>query len=204
MRPPIPPWTRRRARWRAAFAANALGPALLADATRAAGIPLVHVSTDYVFDGIGDGPYAERRSRRAAGRLWRVKLAGEHGGAGSNARHVILRTAWVLSRPSAAISSRRCCRLAGSRSAPARGGGPDRLPHRRRRHRRRAQDRRRSRLIEDKGAPVGTYHFVNAGEASWHALARGDRGRGACPWMRSRRRSIRRPRAGRPIRAFRP
>src|SRR5882757_8924684 len=43
----------------AAFAINALGPALLAEAVKAAGTPIVHISTDYVFDGAKDGVYAE-------------------------------------------------------------------------------------------------------------------------------------------------
>src|SRR6478609_2150146 len=43
----------------AAWKVNALAPAALAAATRAAGIPLIHVSTDYVFDGTKSGPYVE-------------------------------------------------------------------------------------------------------------------------------------------------
>jgi dTDP-4-dehydrorhamnose reductase len=61
----------------AAFAANALGPAILAEVTRAAGIPLIQVSTDYVFDGSGERDYAETDPVGPLGVYGASKLAGE-------------------------------------------------------------------------------------------------------------------------------
>lgn len=57
----------------ATFAANAMGPAVLADATRAAGILLIQVSTDYVFDGSKDGSYVETDPVGPLECLWRVE-----------------------------------------------------------------------------------------------------------------------------------
>ena len=81
----------------AAFAANALGPAVLADATRNAGIPLIQVSTDYVFDGSKHGLYVETDPVAPLGVYGASKLAGELAVRSGNPRSVVLRTAWVLS-----------------------------------------------------------------------------------------------------------
>ena len=66
----------------AAFRANRDGPAELARLCEAAGIPLIHVSTDYVFDGLQGRAVRRDRSDRAAGRLWREQACRRTGGAG--------------------------------------------------------------------------------------------------------------------------
>ena len=83
----------------AAFAVNAVGAGAVAEAAAARlGAPVIHLSTDYVFDGNGAGAYAEdRRDRAAQPSTARSKLAGEQAVAAANPRHVILRTAWVYS-----------------------------------------------------------------------------------------------------------
>ena len=78
-----------------AFAANALGPAILAEATRHRGIPLIHVSTDYVFDGKKPTPYDEDDRPHPLGAYGASKLAGEIAVQAGNPRHLIVRTAWV-------------------------------------------------------------------------------------------------------------
>lgn len=79
----------------AAFAANAEGPGRLAQACAVRGIPLVHYSTDYVFDGRGTRPYRDDDATDPLGVYGASKLAGEEAIARSGARHLILRTAWV-------------------------------------------------------------------------------------------------------------
>jgi dTDP-4-dehydrorhamnose reductase len=81
-----------------AFRANAQGPAVLADACGRHGIPLIHVSTDYVFDGHKAGPYVETDAPAPLGIYGASKLKGEHAIVGRLAEHVILRTAWVYGR----------------------------------------------------------------------------------------------------------
>ncbi len=79
----------------AAFAVNRDGPAHLAAACAAAGVPLIHVSTDYVFDGGKGSPYTEADPVAPLGVYGRGKEAGERAVRAALEAHVILRTAWV-------------------------------------------------------------------------------------------------------------
>ncbi|MDR0183162.1 dTDP-4-dehydrorhamnose reductase [Lysobacter arvi] len=79
----------------AAFRINAQAAGRLADACADLGIPLVHYSTDYVFDGRGSRPYREDDATSPLGVYGRSKREGEEAIARSGARHLILRTAWV-------------------------------------------------------------------------------------------------------------
>ncbi|HEY8610769.1 MAG TPA: dTDP-4-dehydrorhamnose reductase, partial [Roseomonas sp.] len=80
-----------------AFAVNATGAGLLAEAAAARGLPFVHVSTDYVFAGDGGAPYAEDAPTGPIGVYGETKLAGERAVLAANPRSIILRTAWVCS-----------------------------------------------------------------------------------------------------------
>lgn len=80
-----------------AWAVNAEAPATLARTAHEAGAPIIHLSTDYVFDGTLDRPYSEADEVAPIGAYGRSKLAGEEGVRASAADHVILRTAWVYS-----------------------------------------------------------------------------------------------------------
>ena len=79
----------------AAFAVNRDGPAHLAEACARADTPLIHISTDYVFDGSKAAPYIEDDTPAPLGVYGASKLAGEDAVRSHGPHHVILRTAWV-------------------------------------------------------------------------------------------------------------
>src|SRR5262245_19222666 len=79
----------------AAYRGNALGPRNLALATAGRNIPLLHVSTDYVFDGASDRPYHEFDQCHPLSVYGKSKLAGEQVVASLNPRHYLVRTAWL-------------------------------------------------------------------------------------------------------------
>jgi len=153
-----------------AFLANAQGPANLAEATRLAGIPLIHVSTDYVFDGKRDDFYDEDDPVSPLGVYGASKLAGEYAVRSSNVRSVVMRTAWVLSVHRANFL-KTMLRLAenkgGVRVVDDQIGCPTAAAD--------IADALRTitlRMMEDPLAPIGVFHFVNAGETSWCGLAK--------------------------------
>ncbi len=76
---------------------NGEAPGAMARACAAQGIPLVQISTDYVFDGAGTAPFTPRTPPAPLGAYGRTKLAGEEAVAESGAAHGILRTSWVFS-----------------------------------------------------------------------------------------------------------
>ena len=78
-----------------AFAINRDGPARLAELCAGRGIPLLHISTDYVFDGSGDAPHAEDEPTAPLGVYGASKAAGEEAVRAALPRHLILRTSWV-------------------------------------------------------------------------------------------------------------
>lgn len=81
----------------AAFAVNAEGPVALAAHCAQLDIPLVHISTDYVFDGTADRAYVETDPVSPLGVYGASKLAGEIAVRNAGPKHVILRTAWIYS-----------------------------------------------------------------------------------------------------------
>jgi dTDP-4-dehydrorhamnose reductase len=80
-----------------AMAVNGAGGGAVAEGAALLGVPVVQLSTDYVFDGSLDRPYRETDPVRPIGSYGRSKLAGEQAVAAANADHAILRTAWVYS-----------------------------------------------------------------------------------------------------------
>jgi|CXWL01.1.fsa_nt_gi dTDP-4-dehydrorhamnose reductase len=74
---------------------NAEGAGALAALCAGRGVPLIHLSTDYVFDGAKETPYAETDAPDPTGAYGRSKLAGERAVAAAGGAYVIVRTAWV-------------------------------------------------------------------------------------------------------------
>jgi dTDP-4-dehydrorhamnose reductase len=81
----------------AAFAINAVAPGVLAEEALALDIPLIHYSTDYVFNGMKAGPYTEDDTPNPLGVYGKSKLAGEQAIRDVQGKHLILRTSWVYS-----------------------------------------------------------------------------------------------------------
>lgn len=153
-----------------AWYANALGPAALAEATKALRIPLVHVSTDYVFDGRKQGPYDPGDPVAPINVYGASKEAGEQAVRTGNPNHIILRTAWVFSKQRSNFV-KTMLNLARGRAqikvVDDQTGNPTS-----------AQDiadvivRIATRLLDDETSPRGTYHFVNKGDATWYTFAK--------------------------------
>lgn len=80
-----------------AFAVNAAGAAAVAEAAARIGVPVIHISTDYVFSGDKPAAYTEEDMTGPISVYGQSKLAGERAVAAANPNHVILRTAWVYS-----------------------------------------------------------------------------------------------------------
>jgi dTDP-4-dehydrorhamnose reductase len=97
-----------------AFAINEKGAGAVARAGRLLDVPLVHLSTDYVFDGAKSSPYSEEDTPSPSGTYGASKLAGERSVLGEQANSAILRTAWVYS-PFGANFVKTMLRLAADR-----------------------------------------------------------------------------------------
>jgi dTDP-4-dehydrorhamnose reductase len=150
---------------------NALGAEYVAKACVAHSIPIIHISTDYVFDGTKDGPYREDDPTSPINAYGRSKLEGEMRVAKACAQHVILRTAWVHS-PWGGNFVKTMLRLAAER--PVIGvvddqmGSPTYAPHLAE-----AVLAIARRIGTDPaGTAWGIYHAVGAGETSWFGVAR--------------------------------
>src|SRR5262245_2284487 len=154
-----------------ALAINGEAPARLAAATSRLGIPLVHISTDYVFDGRKGAPYVESDAPSPLNAYGRTKLVGEQGVAAGNPRHVIVRTSWVYS-PYGRNFVRTILRLASERERLTIVADQRGCPTA-------AQDVANACLSlalrcasSRESGPYGLYHFAGGGEASWHEFAK--------------------------------
>ncbi len=153
----------------AAWTANAMGAAMLAGASARAGAPLIQLSTDYVFDGAKGAPYVEDDPVRPLGVYGASKEGGEQAVRTAGGRHVILRTAWLVG-PHGSNFVKTIFRLAEQqprlRVVDDQHGCPTTTGDLAA-----AIVTIGDRLVADAAAPSGTYHVVNAGEATWRELA---------------------------------
>jgi dTDP-4-dehydrorhamnose reductase len=151
-----------------AFHANAMGPEILARACAAANLPLIHVSTDYVFDGTQSGAYRESDPVAPLGVYGRSKLAGEEAIRRHLPQHVIVRTSWVYGIHGANIL-KTILRLAGERDELRIVGDQSGCPTS-------TVDLAQALLAvaqalgEGRAVP-GTYHFAGTGVTTWHGFA---------------------------------
>jgi dTDP-4-dehydrorhamnose reductase len=146
----------------AAFAANVRGPRILAVTTERRGIPILHLSTDYVFDGEAGRPYHERDEPGPCSVYGRSKLEGEQAVRHTNPRHFIVRTSWLYAaegrnfpQTMLGLAARPEVRVVDDQF-----GSPTFAPH---------LSAGLLELIES--ACWGTYHLAGRGVASWWELA---------------------------------
>ena len=149
----------------AAFRANAEAPGVLASWCAQAGVPLVHYSTDYVFDGQGTRPYREDDATAPLGVYGASKLAGEDAIRAAGGRHLIFRTAWVYASHSGNFL-RTMLRVGADRDVlrvvADQVGTPTPAAL--------IADVTAQALQHD-GALSGTWHLTATGETSWHGFA---------------------------------
>ncbi|WP_417257906.1 dTDP-4-dehydrorhamnose reductase [Celeribacter sp.] len=153
----------------AALRVNGAAPTAMAQACAELGIPFVHISTDYVFDGAGKVPFAPDDPTAPLGAYGRTKLAGEQGVRAAGGAYAILRTSWVFSAHGANFV-KTMLRLSQSRDELSvvadQVGGPTSA---------------RSiaagcvqivRALQIDATKSGTYHFAGAPDVSWAQFAR--------------------------------
>lgn len=150
-----------------ALQVNGNAPGILAEAAEKIGAGLIHISTDYVFDGKSSCPYLESDPTNPLGEYGKSKLAGERAIRAACAKHMIIRTAWVYGVKGKGNFVKTMLRLGAQREE--------------------------LRVVTDQiGAPtwakdlalaiaqlapqltadtVGTYHYTNSGVCSWYDFA---------------------------------
>ena len=155
-----------------AYRVNRDGARYVAAAARATAAPLIHISTDYVFDGTKSTPYLETDLTNPIGIYGQSKLAGEAAVAAEIPDHVILRTSWVYSADGSNFV-KTMLRLAGERDEIGvfddQWGAPTF-----------AADLAAAIAtigesllsVPDRSAVCGFYHATGSGETTWYRFAR--------------------------------
>ncbi len=148
---------------------NGTAPGLMAKACARLGVPLVHISTDYVFEGDGTAPWAPSNPVSPRNAYGRTKLAGEEAVRAADGPHAILRTSWVVSAHGHNFV-KTMLRLGAEREALTivadQIGGPTPA-----RAIAQACHKIADALISDP-EKSGTYHFSGAPDTSWADFAR--------------------------------
>jgi dTDP-4-dehydrorhamnose reductase len=156
-----------------AHTVNAIAPQMLAKQAQQLNIPLIHISTDYVFDGRKNTPYLEEDATQPLGVYGQTKLLGEERVRQECDRHIIVRTAWVYSAYGKGNFVKTMLRLAKEReelrvvadqlgtptwAAELAKAIAQLLPQV---------------LTPDSQQPAlqGIYHYTNSGVASWYDFA---------------------------------
>jgi dTDP-4-dehydrorhamnose reductase len=156
-----------------AFAMNQLVPMALAEVAKQLEIPLIHISTDYVFDGQHHRPYQETDQPHPIGLYGRSKLAGEEAIRQTWANHYIVRTAWLYGALGQGNFVKTMLRLGQSRAELGvvfdQIGSPTSTTY---------LAEGIIKLVQglaiaaiDPSRSAGTYHLANSGVASWYDFA---------------------------------
>lgn len=145
---------------------NGDGPAFLAEVAAKRGAALIHISTDYVFDGMKDGAYEEDDAPHPISAYGRSKLAGEEAVRRGLERHFILRTSWLygMREPNFVLTMIRLFRERDEvRVVNDQWGSPTS-----------ALDLAEAiiSIILKKSDRYGIYHFSNEGRVTWFEFAR--------------------------------
>jgi dTDP-4-dehydrorhamnose reductase len=152
----------------AATAANVTGPAVLAAACNDAGVPFIHLSSAYVFDGAKKGSYVEGDKVAPLGVHGRTKAEGEARVRESCKRHIIIRTSWVYGVHGRNFL-RTTLRLAAERDELRMVSDQFGCPTA-------TIDLAEAimvaaRKLSERVGVAGTYHFAGAGGTSWFGFA---------------------------------
>ena len=147
---------------------NGAAPAAMARTCAALGLPFLHLSTDYVFDGVGSAPFLPDHPTAPLGAYGRSKLAGEQGVLAAGGQELILRTSWVVSAHGNNFV-KTMLGLGGARESlnvvADQIGGPTPAAEI-------AQALATAALAMVAGAPGGVHHFAGAPDTSWAGFAR--------------------------------
>lgn len=142
---------------------NVTGPRVLAEATAARHVPLVHVSTDYVFNGETDRPYVESDAPSPRTVYGHTKLAGENAVRAANPKHFVVRTAWLYSTGGSNFALTMLGAAEGGKVQVVddQTGSPTYAPH----------------LAAGIAQLIGrddwgTVHLANQGQTTWYGLTR--------------------------------
>lgn len=149
----------------AAFAANAQAPGVIACWCAAHGVPFVHYSTDYVFDGQGSAPYREDEATAPLGVYGTSKRDGEEAVRAAGGRHLIFRTAWVYASHGANFL-RTMLRVGAERDqlrvVADQIGTPTPAA---------LIADVTAQALQHPGRLSGTWHLTTSGQTSWHGFA---------------------------------
>lgn len=151
----------------AAFACNEAGTGILAQEAKALGATLIHVSTDYVFDGTQSTPYLETDPTNPIGIYGQSKRAGEQAIEAAGGHYIILRTAWVYGVGGKGNFVKTMLRLGVDREelrvVSDQVGSPTWTGD---------LARAIAQLISQLSPDIqGIYHYTNSGVASWYDFA---------------------------------
>lgn len=154
-----------------AFALNSTGARMLAEAAARRHVPIIHISSAYVFDGCKSSSYTETDAANPLTAYGRSRLAGEHAVQAANPKHIILRTGWIFSPFGRCFVSnilQRAQLKLPLKVVNDQHGNPTYAPH--------LVDAILAVALQvtarPQEAPWGVYHAAGKGAASWYDVAR--------------------------------